>query len=221
MKSLGYEFKNKNLLTLALTHSSYANENKAECNERMEFLGDSVLSIIVSDYLFLNMPKTAEGDLSKIRASLVCEASLSKIAKRIGLGKMLYLGKGEDANCGRERPSILSDAFEAVLAAIYIDGGLQSAQNWALSVMEEDLKGALLGKINKDYKTVLQEALAKKSKTVTYKLVGQEGPDHKKDFFVEAIVDDKTFAKGEGFSKKDAEQSAAKNALVKLGYEVL
>jgi ribonuclease-3 len=221
MDSLGYRFKNKELLKVALTHSSYGNEKHCKCNERLEFLGDSVLSIIVSDYLFRNMPAVDEGDLSKTRASLVCEQSLAEFAKKISLGDKLLLGKGEEAAGGRARASILSDAFEAVLAAIYLDSGIEAARKWILNLMAPALKLALKGKTYHDYKTILQEEVQKKGGRVTYRVTAESGPDHHKDFEVEVFIDEKKAADGSGMSKKDAEQNAAKRALVGIGYEIL
>lgn len=220
MDSLGYTFKNKNLLKLALTHSSYSNENHCMCNERLEFLGDSVLGVIVSSYLFNKLPKVNEGELSKIRASLVCEQSLAEFAKNIKLGGALYLGKGEEATGGRERASLLSDAFEAVLAAIYLDGGIEEAQKWLLKQMKEALKLAVEGKTYHDYKTILQEKMQKDGKSVSYRVTSETGPDHHKDFKVELLDGNTVISRGEGLSKKDAEQNAAKKALEGLGYEI-
>lgn len=221
MENLGYIFKNKKLLTTALTHSSYGNERGCVCNERMEFLGDAVLSIIVSDYLFLNMPNENEGKLSKIRASLVCEQTLAKLAKIIRLGDYVRLGKGEEMNGGRNRASILSDAFEAVLAAIYLDSGMEKAREWLLNLMQDELKLAVTGKTYHDYKTILQELVQKDNGIIRYKVVSATGPDHHKDFTVEAIINNRCEATAEGESKKEAEQNAAKKVLKDMNYEVL
>lgn len=220
MDSLGYKFKNTNMLRVALTHSSYGNENRCRCNERLEFLGDSVLGIIVSDYLFRNMPSVDEGEMSKIRASLVCEQSLAEFAKKINIGEHLLLGKGEEATGGRMRASILSDAFEAVLAAIYLDSDLDTARNWLLDVISPALSLAIDGKTYNDYKTTLQEKVQKNSGKVTYRIIAESGPDHNKGFEVEVFINEKKSAEGRGNSKKEAEQNAAKNALVNMGYEV-
>lgn len=221
MESFGYEFKNKNLVKTALTHSSYANERHCVCNERMEFLGDAVLSIIVSDYLFENMPEENEGKMSKLRASLVCEQSLAKLAKEIGINDRVMLGKGEELSGGRGRASILSDAFEAVLAAIYLDGGMDAAREWLLKLMEKDLKLAAAGKTYCDYKTMLQEAVQKNGGTILYKVISEKGPDHHKDFTVELFISGKSIATADGMSKKDAEQHAAKKALAGMKNELL
>lgn len=217
----GYSFKNKALLTTALTHSSYGNENSCQCNERLEFLGDSVLSVIVSDYLFKNMPGINEGELSKIRASLVCEHSLAEFAEKIQIGEKLRLGKGEEISGGRKRASILSDAFEAVLAAIYLDSDIEIARNWLLDLMKPALKLALEGKTYHDYKTILQEEVQKNGGKVTYRIVSETGPDHMKNFIAEVLTNGKKAADGQGMNKKDAEQNAAKKALADMGYEVL
>ncbi len=214
---LGYQFNNRELLHQALTHSSYANENNCECNERLEFLGDSVLGLTVSRYLFENMSNVNEGKLSKIRASLVCEESLADVAKELDLGRVLRLGHGEDRQGGRERNSILSDALEAVFAAVYLDSGFDAAEKIILSVMAEKLKHGVKGDFYRDYKTALQEHMQKDHKKVTYKLIREEGPDHKKVFVVSAMSDDAVLAEGSGNTKKEAEQAAAERALDALG----
>lgn len=220
MECLGYTFKNKKLLKTALTHSSYSNEKHCECNERLEFLGDSVLSLIVSSYLFKKLPSVDEGELSKIRASLVCEQSLAQLAKEINIGETLYLGKGEEMTGGRERASLLSDAFEAILAAIFLDSGIDTAQKWLLEKMKKSLNLAVAGKTYHDYKTILQEEIQKQGKLISYRVISETGPDHHKDFKVELLINKKAAAHGEGLSKKDAEQDAAKKALKELGYEI-
>ena len=213
-KKLGYTFKNKALIATALTHSSYANEKRCESNERLEFLGDSVLSIIVSNFLFRRLTKINEGDLTKIRASLVCEQALAEFSKDISLGEYIMLGKGEEMTGGRTRASIISDAFEAVLAAIYLDGGIDAATDWLMNVMGDKLNEALKGKTYKDYKTMLQEAVQHGDKgRVTYKTIKETGPDHNKYFEVEVLIDGNKIDVGVGSSKNEAEQEAAKNAL--------
>ena len=221
MNISGYNFKNKELLKIALTHSSYANENHCTCNERFEFLGDSVLSIIISDYLFRHMPGVNEGELSKIRAALVCEQSLAEMSRMLDIGKNLLLGKGEEAMGGRTRASILSDAFEAVLAAIYLDSGLEEAEKWVINLMTPSLKLAIKGKLNHDYKTLLQEEVQKNAGKVSYNVIAEKGPDHHKDFEVEVLINGKRVASAFGVNKKDAEQNAARLALKGMGYEVL
>ena len=217
---IGYSFKNKELLKHALSHSSYANERKihGRSNERLEFLGDSVLSIVVSDYLYKNM-NVAEGELTKIRASLVCEKSLHIFATQINLGDFMRLGKGEENTGGRERPSILADAFEAVIAAIYLDGGMEAAAKHILRFMPENIIEAKKP-VFSDFKTVLQEIVQKNpEEKVEYVLIGEEGPDHNKRFVVEVCLNSQVIGKGKGRSKKEAEQLAAKEALELMGYE--
>lgn len=220
-KIIGYEFKNKEFISNALTHSSYANERKipSGSNERLEFLGDSVLSIVVSEYLYNNLKNVAEGELTKLRASLVCEKSLHMFAKQIQLGDFLMLGKGEINSGGRERPSILADAFEAVIAAIYLDGGIEPAKKHILRFMPKDLEHSMKLAF-KDFKTVLQEVVQKNpEEKVEYVLIGEEGPDHDKRFVVEVMLNSQVIGKGKGRSKKEAEQIAAKEALELMGYE--
>lgn len=215
---IGYHFKNKEYLRIALTHSSYANEckEKVAYNERQEFLGDAVLSIIVSDFLFNNYT-LAEGDLTKLRAAIVCEKSLHDFALKINLGQFMYLGKGEDMTGGRQRPSILADAFEAVIAAIYLDGGLEKAKRFVLPFVHEALEKE--NKLSfKDYKTILQEIIQKNpEEELTYVLVKEEGPDHDKKFEVEVHLNSNVIGKGIAGSKKEAEQFAAKEALELMG----
>ncbi len=216
-----YKFRNRNLIYNALSHSSYANENKQPqgSNERLEFLGDSVLSVVVSEYLYTHLTSVAEGDLTKLRASLVCEKSLHGFAKKIDLGRYLLLGKGEENTGGRERPSILADAFEALIAAIYLDGGMEAARTHILRFMPHDLKKGAKAAFG-DFKTVLQEVVQKNpEEKVEYVLIGEEGPDHNKRFVVEVMLNSQVIGKGKGRSKKDAEQLAAKEALELMGYE--
>lgn len=218
-KSLNYTFKNKKLLSRALSHSSYANENKHSdgSNERLEFLGDSVLSIIVAEHLFLNYRDRAEGELTKLRAALVCENALYEFALELNLGAFLMLGKGEMQNHGNERPSILSDAFEAVLAAIYLDGGIEHAKKLVLRFIDKKLAD-LTAVAFKDYKTVLQEVIQKNpEERLEYVLVDESGPDHAKVFTVEIHLNSNVIGKGTAGSKKRAEQEAAKVALELMG----
>lgn len=220
-RKIGYTFKDTDLLKTALTHSSFANEHKSQhikYNERLEFLGDAVLSIIVSDYIFKNCPELPEGDLTKLRASLVCEKSLFVFAKELGLGKHLVLSKGERNNGGANRPSILSDAFEALIAAIYIDGGINPASDFVLSFVIPAIKNAKK-KPNHDYKTTLQEIIQKNpGERIEYVLVDESGPDHNKHFVVEVHLNSNVIGKGGGKSKKEAEQQAAREALELMGY---
>ena len=216
-QKINYEFKNKEYILEALTHSSYSNENKNyPFNERLEFLGDSVLSIVISDYLFKKETKLPEGELTKIRANIVCEESLSEVSKNIHLGKYMLLGKGEEATGGRERISILADALEAVIAAIYLDGGIKCAREFILTNMEKIINDYIKGKIFRDYKTCLQEVLQSNGENnIWYKLIEEKGPDHNKRFVMEVGINDTVLGVGEGKSKKDAEQVAAKCALDK------
>lgn len=213
-----YRFNNRDYILEALTHSSYSNENKDyEFNERLEFLGDSVLSIIVSEYLFKEETSLPEGELTKLRANIVCEESLSDAAYEIKLGEHMLLGKGEEATGGRERISILADAFEAVIAAIYLDGGLESARRFVLKYMENIILDSRKGKIFRDYKTHLQEILQGKGENnIWYKLVEEKGPDHNKRFVMEVGTNETVLGTGEGKSKKEAEQLAARVALKEL-----
>lgn len=220
-EKIGYNFKNVKLLEEALTHSSYANEHKAEhikYNERLEFLGDAVLSIVVSDYIFKNCPDLPEGELTKLRASLVCEKSLFEFAKNIQLGKYLILSKGERHNGGADRPSILSDAFEALIAAIYIDGGIEPVSKHILNFIIPAIKNSRKKNVN-DYKTALQEIIQKNpGELLEYVLVAESGPDHNKHFVVEVHLNSNVIGKGGGKSKKEAEQQAARQALELMGY---
>ncbi|MEE1155065.1 MAG: ribonuclease III [Acutalibacteraceae bacterium] len=220
-KALGYKFKEINYLKTGLTHSSYANENKKlniKCNERQEFLGDAVLSIIVSDYIYKNCPKQPEGELTKLRASLVCEKSLAGYARSINLGDYLLLSKGERRSNGQDRPSILADAFESVIAAIYLDGGMEEARKFVLKFVVPDIKNAKTTRF-KDYKTALQEIIQRNpEERLEYVLVGESGPDHNKHFVVEVHLNSNVIGKGGGRSKKEAEQQAAREALGLMGY---
>ena len=218
-KALGYKFKNINYLKTGLTHSSYANEYKksnVKCNERQEFLGDAVLSIVVSDYIYKNCPDLPEGDLTKLRAALVCEKSLARYARSINLGKYLLLSKGERRSNGHDRPSILADAFESVIAAIYLDGGMEKARKFVLNFVVPDIKSAKPIRF-KDYKTNLQEIIQKNpEEKLEYVLVGESGPDHDKHFFVEVALNGERIGQGSGSSKKRAEQAAAQAAIEAL-----
>lgn len=222
-KKIGYTFKNKKLLTTALTHSSYANEHKntaKESNERLEFLGDSVLGLVVSEYMYKNYKKYPEGELTKLRASTVCEQSLYKDALAIGLGEYLFLGRGEEQANGRERTSILADAFEALLGAVYLDGGFEKAKDVILPLLRDTIHLAEKGKAFRDSKTILQEIVQKnKEEVLEYVLVSESGPDHDKSFVVEVHLNSNVIGKGTGKSKKEAEQSAAQKALQLLGEE--
>ncbi|MCL2856894.1 MAG: ribonuclease III [Oscillospiraceae bacterium] len=215
---LDYTFKNEEYLLVALTHSSYANEAKLrESNERQEFLGDAVLSLVVSSYLFQRY-RMAEGDLTRVRASIVCEKSLCGFAEEIGLGQALLLGKGEEQTGGRERPSILADAFEALIAAIYLDGGLGAAENFIHPFAEHTLGGEPQPGVS-DYKTLLQEIVQKNpGEQLSYRLASETGPDHDKCFVAEVLLNSNVIGKGQGRSKKAAEQDAARQALELMGH---
>lgn len=220
-KKIGYTFKNKELLHEALSHSSYANEIKRgrNSNERLEFLGDSVLSIVVSKHLFTHFKHLPEGELTKIRASLVCEKALFEFSKKIDLGKHILLGKGEENSGGRARPSIVSDAFEAVIAAVFLDGGMVEAEKYVLSFIPKNLE-ANSSKSLHDYKTMLQEIIQKNpEERVEYVLADQTGPDHDRKFVVQVRLNSNVIGTGEGHSKKQAEQAAAHEALRLMGYK--
>lgn len=214
---IGYEFRNRNLLILALTHSSYANEKKlgkAGCNERLEFLGDAVLELISSDFLYKKFTQIPEGELTKKRASLVCEPSLAYCARDFGLPQYLLLGKGEDMTGGRNRDSIVSDATEALLGAIYLDGGFASAKEFVLKFILNDLENKQLFY---DSKTTLQEIVqGRYEEDVRYVLLREEGPDHNKSFYMQALLGEKVLGEGCGHTKKAAEQQAAYCAIKKL-----
>ncbi|HHW56516.1 MAG TPA: ribonuclease III [Clostridia bacterium] len=217
---INYTFKDKNLLIEALTHSSWAHEGKNNkiSNERLEFLGDSVLSLIISEYLYKNKRDLEEGSLSKYRSEIVCEPSLARCAREIGLGVFLRIGKGEELTGGRERDSILADAMEALLAAVYLDGGLEIVRNVILELFKEIIEEVLQGIIYRDYKTKLQEVVqSMEIGKITYELIEEIGPDHNKTFVTQVKIGDVILGKGYGKSKKEAEQAAAMEALVKLG----
>ena len=214
---IGYKFQNKNYLRQALTHSSYANEmrmNKLANNERLEFLGDAVLELMSSEYIFLNNEQMYEGEMTKFRASMVCEPTLALCARDINLGEYILLGKGEISTGGAKRDSILSDAFEAVIGAIYLDGGFTSAKEFITKFVLDDIDNK---KLFFDSKTILQEMIqADYRDPLQYKLIGEEGPDHDKVFTVAAIVEGRELSQGTGKTKKAAEQAAAYQAILKL-----
>ena len=219
-KILGYKFNNPELLDKALSHSSYANEMHCDSNERLEFLGDAVLSIIVADYIYANFGNLLEGELTKIRAALVCEKSLCEFSKQLELGKFIKLGKGELQNGGRNRSSILADTFEAVLAAIYLDSGMEAAKKHVMRFILPELKNHD-NECFKDYKTSLQEVIQRnREERLTYVLIAESGPDHQKNFTVEVRLNSNVIGTGTGRSKRAAEQSAAKQALELMGIEV-
>lgn len=216
-EKIGYTFKDEKQLREALTHRSYANEHrhlKIKDNERLEFLGDAILDLIISHYLFEAYPNMPEGDLSKIRASIVCEASLAKVAKAIGLGTYILLGKGEERTGGRQRVSILADLFEAITGAILVDGGFDEAEAFLRRTLIASVAHTAPEDLYTDYKTLLQEYIQKESVTpLVYEVTGESGPDHDKDFYVKVYHEKSCLGEGVGKSKKEAEQQAAKVAL--------
>lgn len=216
---IGYTFHDRRLLQNALMHSSYANENRARgctSNERLEFLGDSVLGMVTATRLYRLYPDMPEGKLSRLRAELVCEQSLHAVALELGLGSYIRLGHGETRNGGRERPSILADAVEAIIAAIYLDGGLESAQRF---ILDHILTGLAEGQMHHvaDYKTDLQERVQRKpGQALEYTLLSESGPDHNKSFTMNVLLNGSEIGRGTGRTKKEAEQSAAKSALERM-----
>lgn len=216
-KIIEYEFQDKGLLERALTHSSYANEKhmlKYSDNERLEFLGDAVLEVASSEFLYLNYPDLNEGDLTKLRASLVCEPTLAGCALQLRLGEFIFLGRGEEMTGGRKRNSILSDAVEALIGAIYLDGGFACAKAFVLKFILTDIEHK---KLFYDSKTILQEYVqGNYEETLNYRLLSESGPDHAKSFTVEARIGEKSISEGSGRTKKAAEQEAAYQALLLL-----
>lgn len=213
-KSIGYTFKDKELLKKALRHTSYANEHRIESNEKLEFLGDSILEFLSSKYIYNNYKSLTEGEMTKVRATVVCGKSLSKVAKLHNFSDFLYLGKSEQKSNGESRPAILEDSVEAMIAAIYLDGGLEEAEKFIVENLKEEIREATKHVGDKDYKTVLQEKLQENGDVkIEYKTIGESGPDHDKSFIVEVEVNGKFLAKGEGKSKKEAQMKAAKKAL--------
>ena len=216
--AIGYRFKNIQLLQNALTHSSYANErwhNSLLSNERLEFLGDSVLGMLVAEYLYRSFPNRPEGELTRMRADMVCEQTLAAAANRIGIGEHLLLGHGEEQGGGRKRNSILADAMESVIAACFLDGGMGAALKVVQQFILVEVPVTKLH--NADYKTKLQELVQqKKNQILTYRLAGQSGPDHDKQFDVEVSLNGQVVGTGSGSSKKRAEQMAARSAIAKL-----
>ncbi|MDR3551684.1 MAG: ribonuclease III [Clostridia bacterium] len=219
-KTIGYTFRNKRMLENALTHSSFANESRDKSigsNERLEFLGDAVLGLLTAEYLYSRLASVPEGELTKLRATMVCEKSLHGFALQIGLGEYLRLGRGEENTKGRERPSILADAFEALVAAIYVDGGLEPACRF-VGGFADSFFSAKIEYLVDDYKTALQEIIQKNpGERLEYALVSESGPDHDKLFVVEVHLNSNVIGEGRGKSKKEAEQMAAKEALKLMG----
>jgi len=219
-KKLNYAFRNPALLDEALNHSSYANEHRAahmKSNERLEFLGDSVLGFVTAEFLFSRHPDLPEGDLTRIRAALVCEQSLYEVAKKLDLGSYLKLGRGEEAGGGRARTSILADAMEAIFAAVYLDGGVVEASALIHRVLLDVEREEVVKERRRDYKTALQELVQRQvGQELTYQMVGEQGPDHAKIFQAEVLLNGVSVGSGFGRSKKEAEQAAAKTALKAL-----
>ena len=216
-KSIGYTFKDKELLKKALTHTSYAYENKIESNEKLEFLGDSILEFISSKYIYNNYTRLREGEMTKVRATVVCEESLYKIAKSHGFGEFLFLGRSEVKTGGKNRPAILADSVEAVIAAIYFDGGLEEAEKFIIDNLKDAIEISSKNVGMKDHKTVLQEKLQENGEVcIKYTVIKTSGPDHDKTFWVKVECDGKELATGEGKTKKSAEMNAAEKALEKL-----
>ena len=222
-KKLNYTFRSPELLSQALNHSSYANEHRSahlHSNERLEFLGDSVLGFVTAEFLFLRHPEAPEGDLTRIRAALVCEQSLYEVAQRLDLGQYLKLGRGEEAGGGRERTSILADAVEAVFAAVYLDGGIDAARELIHRCLLDVQRESVVEERRRDYKTALQELVQRQADQVlTYRMAGEQGPDHAKTFRAEVLLNGAVIGAGDGHSKKEAEQAAAKAALEALDEE--
>ena len=213
-KSIGYVFKNKELLKTALTHTSYAYEHNVESNEKLEFLGDSILEFISSKYLYGKYVNLKEGEMTKVRASVVCENSLYKVAKQHNFSDFLYLGKSEVATGGKNRPAILADSVEAVIAAIYLDGGIEPVDKFIIENLKDAIEDATKHVGFKDYKTVLQEKLQQHGEVkIEYEIIKETGPDHNKAFEAQVKLNGKVLAKGKGKSKKEAHMQAAKKAL--------
>jgi len=217
---IGYKYRNKKLAVNALVHSSYSNEHHdfiSGNNERLEFLGDAILDFILSLMLYNDSANFSEGEMSKMRALIVCESSLNECAMKIGLGDLVLLGRGEKANGGKTRPSIMSDTMEAIIGSIYLDGGMKAAEAFVKRILSETYSKATKGMLFMDYKTALQEELQKSGDVkIQYKLIDAVGPDHSKTFKISVYVNDVPIGTGTGRSKKDAEQMAAKAALAEI-----
>lgn len=212
--NIGYKFNNKKLLENALTHTSFAYEHNIASNEKLEFLGDSILEFVSSEYIYNKYTKLKEGEMTKVRATVVCEKSLYKVAIKHDFSDFLYLGKSEIMTGGNKRPAILADSVEAVIAAIYMDGGLEPAKKFIIENLKEEIEIATQNVGKKDYKTVLQEELQKNGDVkIEYKIIKESGPDHNKSFEAEVCLNGEVLATGKGKSKKEAEMQAAKKAL--------
>lgn len=220
-KIIQYDFKNVNLLKNALTHSSFINEGKSSQtgnNERLEFLGDAILDAVISEYLYKRLDNVEEGELTKLRAVIVCERSLADFGSGISIGSYLRLGKGEENSGGRMRSSIIADALEAVIGAVYLDGGWNAVQDFVIRIFSELIEDAVSGKLHMDYKTEIQEKLQAQGETeISYVIEREEGPDHDKTFYANLIFQGSVIGSGSGRSKKEAEQQAAKQALERGG----
>lgn len=218
LKNINIRFRNYNLLNLALSHRSYVNENNLkENNEKLEFLGDSILGFVITEYLFFNFSYLSEGDLARIKSFVISESSLTKIAKKIGLNKYILIGKGEESSGGRNKKTIISDAFEAFLASYYLDSNFKKVKSLIIFLFKPEIELVIEDKHEKDYKTLLQEYVQKEYKECPlYKLVGKDGPEHNKNFYMEVLVKNKSLGHGQGKSKKTAEKQAAKNAYLRL-----
>ncbi len=213
-ESIGYNFKNKELLERALTHTSFANENGLKSNEKLEFMGDSILEFISSKYMYTHFPQLNEGQLSKLRATVVCEESLYQVALKHNISNYIRVGNSERICKGNENPSILADSIEAIIAAIYFDGGLDEAEKFILDNLTDAMESASKNVGVKDYKTVLQEKVQEhKNSHIEYRIIDEKGPDHEKTFVAEVLLNGRVLATGEGNSKKHAEMQAAKKAL--------
>ena len=217
-KKLGYEFKDKELLRSALTHTSYANEHKGVSYERLEFLGDAVLQVLTSKYIYNNYPSFTEGQMSRLRANIVCESTLFQIAEKLEIGEAALLGRGEELSGGRKRPSILADMVEAVLAAVYLDSDIERAESIIFDAYGHIISSAAEGKLNGDYKTALQEKVQLGgNKQPTYVMTGEEGPAHNKTFYADVKINGEIKGSGSGKTKQEAQQMAARAALIEMG----
>lgn len=216
-----YQFQNINLLLNALTHSSYINEGKSthtSNNERLEFLGDAILDAVISDYLYKRLPHVEEGELTKLRAVIVCERSLAVCGNKVSIGNYLHLGRGEENSGGRSRSSIIADAMEAVIGAVYLDGGWDTVQEYVIRIFSDLIEDAISGKLHMDYKTEIQEKLQSHGEAeICYVIEREEGPDHDKTFYANLVFQGSVIGSGSGRSKKEAEQQAAKQALERGG----
>lgn len=216
-EQLGYQFKDQKLLNNALTHSSYINEHKKHYklnNERLEFLGDATLELIISEYLYKHFPELTEGTLTKMRAQIVCTDSLAESAAKLGISNAIIMGKGEIMSGGRTRKSILANTMEAIIGAIYLDGGLNETKDFIISRLYTIIKNVEHGNITRDYKSILQVKIQRqKNQDLEYQLIKEEGPDHNKRFYVKVLINKETISTGVGKSKKEAEQEAAQKAI--------